>query len=165
MRHDWYTLKSEFTAGNWITVADFLRDRDIKDNSRTRLHTKGWLDEKRQYQEDVSRRTQEKVIEKEVDIRLRQQKIAQKIQVQGLQKLQSTESDDIDTNTAFKMIVSGLEQERSALGMDGKTDIVQQNISIQPKTNLDKLIESMSYVEVLGLIAELKREKEHRVNK
>lgn len=52
-QYDWVNLKSQFITGKWPTIADFFRKQDIKNNSYSRRRTKGWPEERRQYQEKV----------------------------------------------------------------------------------------------------------------
>lgn len=105
VRHDWISLKNQFITSNWLTISDFFRNKGIKDNSRSRLHTRGWITEKRTYQEEIAKKTREQIIEKEVDIRIRQQKLAQELQVKGLKGLQKLPVKDAED--ARKLMVSG----------------------------------------------------------
>lgn len=161
MKYDWISLKNQFMIGNWLTVSDFFRGNKIKDNSRNRLHTKGWLIERREYQEEITRRTREQIIEKEIDIRLRQQKIAQQLQMKGLKELQNLPVKRAEE--ARKLVVSGMEQEREALGIGGKseTSLTQVNVSL-PKTRFDEILEGQNFEGILKLIAEIKKEKKRR---
>lgn len=163
-RYDWLQLKHRFITGGWLTVADFFRDQGVKDNSRARLHTVGWIEERRQYQKEIIRKTQEQTLEKEINVRVRQQKISQKMQIVGLEGLERSKLSDIDTKTALKMLVSGMQEERAALGIEGNKQLVmtQVNVNQLPKTHLDEMIEKASYEELLQMIAEIKRLREQR---
>lgn len=153
-RQDWLNLKNQFMCGQWLTVADFFRKLKIKDNSRNRLHTKGWIEAREGYQEEVASRTRKQIIEKEVDVRLRQQQLAKKLQYKGLQGLE--QHDIYDSKTALQCLVSGLQEEREALGWNEKRKNQIAQVHLLPETNLDRMIEAMSYEELLELIAELK---------
>ncbi|MBI4990724.1 hypothetical protein HZB96_01365 [Candidatus Gottesmanbacteria bacterium] len=163
-RYDWLQLRHRFITGSWLTVADFFRDQGVKDNSRARLHTSGWIEEKRQYQKEIIRKTQEQTLEKEINIRVRQQKISQQLQLTGMEGLKKTKLSNIDTKTALKMLVSGLQEERAALGMDSNklSVMTQVNVNPLPKTHLDEVIEKASYEELLQMIAEIKKLREQR---
>lgn len=163
-KYDWLELKHRFITGGWLTVADFFRDQSVKDNSRARLHTTGWIEERRQYQEEVIRKTKDQMLEKEVNVRVRQQHISQELQITGMEGLKKTKLSDIDTKTALKMLVSGLQEERAALGMDGSkpNSMTQMNVNPLPKTHMDEVIEKASYEELLQMIAEIKKLREQR---
>jgi len=156
-KYDWLKLKQEFVTGNWLTVADFFRDKNIPSNSRTRTHAKGWQGARVDYLKQVISQTQQKAIESEVDIRLRQQKGARLLQKKGLEKLNDLEINNIEE--ARRLITSGLEQERLALGLDKNITATQVNIAQPGKTRLDEQIEKASYEELLQMIAELKQLK------
>lgn len=163
VRHDWISLKNQFVIGNWLTVSDFFRDNQIKDNSRNRINTKGWIIERREYQEEVFKRTREQIIEKESEIRLRQQRHAQQLQAKGLKELENLPVKKIDD--ARKMIITGMQEERAALGISEKVDqpssLTQVNVSF-PRTRLDELLEDQDLEGLLKFIAEIKREKIRR---
>lgn len=154
-KYDWLKLKQEFVSGNWLTVADFFRDKSIPSNSRTRTNTKGWQGARAEYLKQVISQAQQKAVESEVDIRLRQQKEAKLLQKKGLEKLSELEITNIEE--ARRMITSGLEQERLALGLDNKVTATQVNINQPGKTRFDELIEKANYEELLQMIAELKQ--------
>ena len=160
-RIDWIKIKNQFIVGDWTTITDYFRENNIKDNSRNRLHTKGWLVEKREYQEEIIRRTRVQIIEKEVDVRIRQQKLAQELQTKGIEALQELSVKDIED--ARKLVVSGLEQEREALGMKGKTDanLTQVNVNL-PKTRFDELLEDQDLEGLLRLLVDIEKEKRRR---
>lgn len=158
-KYDFQRLRDEFIRGGWLTVAEFFRAKGIPSNSRTRSKAKGWRAAKAEYLKQVVAQTQQKAVESEVEIRLRQQKAAKYLQLIGLQKLETLPVET--TEEARKLIVDGLQQEREALGLDGKhIEATQVNIGFFPKTELDKFIEQASYEEVLEMIAELKRLQE-----
>jgi hypothetical protein len=157
-KYNWTLLKDEFITGNWLSIADFFRDKTIPNNSRTRTTARGWLDLKRGYQDKVISEVKQKVTESEIDVRLRQQKTAKLLQIKGIERLQKSEIDN--TETARKMLVNGLEQERLALGMVKNVNATQVNINSIGKTEFDKLIDKADYEEILGMIAELKKYRE-----
>lgn len=160
-KYNWQQLKSEFLQGKWLTISSFLRDKGIQSNSRTRTHTKGWKTDKENIEGEILSETENQYIISEVEIRQRQQKTARLMQYRALQELHRVDlhsSEDVR-----KMMVSGLEQERSAVGITSKdANLTQVNINLGTKTNLDKMIEKMNYLEVLELISELKKVKENR---
>jgi hypothetical protein len=159
-RQDWLNLKNQFMCGQWLTVADFFRELKIKDNSRNRLHTKGWINAREAHQEEVASRARERIIEKEVDIRLRQQQLAKRLQHKGLQGLE--QHDIYDSKTALQCLVSGLHEEREALGLNDKKESTGiSKAEALPNTELDRMFEEMSYEELLELIAELKHMKQY----
>ncbi len=80
-----------------------------------------------------------------------------------MHQLQQLEVRNIED--ARKLVVSGLQEERSALGLDKPINNTQVNIGIVKngaKTTLDKILEYATYVELLEMIAEIKKEKARR---
>lgn len=156
-KYDWLKLKQEFITGSWLTITDFFRDKDIPSNSRARTNARGWQGARADYLKQIVSQTQQRAVESEVDIRLRQQKEAKLLQKKGLEKLNELEITNIEE--ARRMITSGLEQERLALGLDNNVTATQVNITQPGKTRLDELVEKASYEELLQMIAELKQVK------
>jgi hypothetical protein len=154
LKYDWFKLKNSYITGDWLSVSNFLKTQGIKNNSRTRTSTKGWNKARVEYLKKVISQTQQKAIESETDIRLRQQQEAKLLQRKGIEKLDKLEIRTVEE--ARRLITSGLEEEKLALGMDQKT-ATQVNIQPTAKTELDKLIERASFEELLLMIAELKR--------
>jgi len=161
VRHDWISLKNQFVIGNWLTVSNFFRDNKIKDNSRNRINTKGWIVERKEYQGEVFRRAREQNTEEEVNIRLRQQKLAQKLQDKGMKKLQELPVKKIEE--ARKLLVSGLQEEREALGINRKSEanLTQADIRF-PKTRFDKFLEGQDFEGILTLLIEVRKERLRR---
>lgn len=155
-----------FATGNWFTIASFFKDSGIKNNSRSRLKARGWLNARRQYLEEVVKKTQEKVVEDEASIRYRQAKLATKMQLKGIQQLDNLEVRDVDD--ARKLITDGMREEREILGFDNKqskgNNLTQVNISL-PKTQFDEILENSTYEELLELIAAIRKEKARRSDK
>lgn len=156
---DWGALKTEFINGHWITLSHFFSNKGIPNNSYSRSKTKGWRVTKKNYALQVTKRATEQLIEEEVQIRIRQAKIAKKMQEKGLAALDLLEPKDIDE--ARKLVNDGLIQEREALGISGKhkpASLTQVNVNF-PKTNLDRLLEDLDYGGILKLLAEVRRVK------
>lgn len=161
---DWVNLKNQYITGNWVTVSEFFNANKIKNNSRNRTQTKGWKNERLDYMTKVNVRTQIKSVEANADIKARHHLISKKLQLKGLEGLAELTIESVDE--ARKMIVSGLQEERIALGIEdtkGKQNLTQVNVNL-PRTKFDDMIEGKTYQEILQLIAEIHREKERRVN-
>lgn len=165
-KYDWYKLKNEFVAGNWLTVADFFRGQCIKNNSRSRLSARGWLEDRRKYQEEVAFKTRQKVVEDEVAIRYRQQKLSHRLQLKGIKELENLPVRNVDD--ARKLVVDGMREEREALGMDNRklknTNLTQVNVSI-PKTNFDALLDNATHEELIELLVAIRAERARRSDK
>lgn len=154
-KYNWRQLQEEFTTGNWLTISQFFRDKGISNNSRNRTNARGWLESKVNYEKEVLTQARKTVIESEIEVRIRQQKASQLLQLKGLERLEDLSIQTIDE--ARKLIVEGMEQERQALGLDKDIQATQINVLPQGKTELDKRIENAGYEELLGMIAELKK--------
>ena len=161
-KYDWISLKIEFMAGNWLSVSEFLRSKGFKAIPWTQVG--GWSEEKRALKEKTLEATKEKIIEEDVRdinaIRLRQARLARFLQLKGIEAVKDQPITNIED--ARKFIVSGLQEERRAIGMEGSGSTSLTQININPKTNLDKLVEGLDYEGILKLIAELKRERAGR---
>jgi len=167
-RHNWDKLKQEYLVGDWLTVRDFLRDHKISLNNVNQVT--GWAREKKELTDKTLAVTKEKLIQGDaseiVKIRERQARLARFMQLKGMKVLEN-EKLDVTADDARKMVVAGLQEERRAVGIDGSggdkgnTSLTQININ-GPKTNLDKLVETLDYEGILGLIADLKRERTRR---
>ncbi len=162
-KHDWQAMKAEFLAGDWLSLLAFLRYKGLNDKIIW-AQTRGWVAEKKAMKQQIVDNTKEKIIDDDVrdinTIRLRQARLARFLQLKGIEAVKDQPITNVDD--ARRFIVSGLQEERRALGMEngGSTNLTQ--ININPKTNLDKLVEGLDYEGILRLIADLKRERVRR---
>jgi hypothetical protein len=163
-RNDWKKLKAEYIASDIMTVKDFLASKGVKYYGN---FTANWAKEKRQYKDKVLVKAEEIGVTKEatnlVEARERQARLARFLQLKGAERLKTANTKHLGINEARKLVVSGMEQERKALGLDNQpSSLTQINIQGGPKTNLDKMVEDLSYEELLELIAVLKRARTRR---
>jgi len=160
---DWPALKKEFITGDYKNLSEFKREKGIAQNMSKPF--KGWIEEKKEVQERALEAAKEEVVrveaENTVEVRERQARLARFLQLKGAETLKNTEITNADD--ARKMIISGMQEERKVLGIEGKGkgDSYTQ-VNIGPTTNLDNLVEGLDYEGILKLIAELKRERARR---
>lgn len=155
-KFDWVRLKNLFVDGSWLTISSFLIDQNIQNNSYVRSKTLGWLESRRIRQEELATKIRERNFESELQVRHRQQQFSLRLQMKGLQGLKESKVDNPEI--ARKMVATGLEQERAALGLDRQMDssLTQVNVNL-PKTKFDKFLEDGSYEDIVQLIAMLKK--------
>ena len=158
---NWIKLKRDFLEGDYVTLIEFLKKKGIPyDANHKPKQVSGWMGEKQKLESKALLAAKDSIVQGgKVDItkiRLRQQRISRFMQLKGETALEDSKVKDVEE--ARKLVVSGMEQERRALGMEGggKQSLTQINIEA-PKTNLDRLIEKLNYEGILELIAELKR--------
>ena len=162
-KNDWQALRAEFLSGPWLSLRSFLRDKGLNDKI-VWAPTRGWVAEKKAMKQQIIDTTKEQIIDEDVrdinSVRLRQARLARFLQLKGLDAVKDKTIENIDD--ARRFIVSGLQEERHALGMEGGGNTSLTQININPKTNLDKLVEGLDYEGILRLIADLKRERVRR---
>lgn len=161
--YDWINLKAEFISGDWLSIKDFFKEKGIP--IANYVKTKGWLEARKGSKEKALEISTEKLIQSDIsnimDMRDRQARLARYMQLKGAEKLKELDVTNIDE--ARRLIATGMKEERVSLGAEtGKGNMTQININTGPKTNLDRLVEGANYEELLGLIAELKRERARR---
>lgn len=166
-RHNWIALKAEYLTGDILVPATFLKSKGVPVNNQKIV---GWSREKKEYEEKIAQRAIQRTsiseVESLADTRQRQARLARFVQLKGTERLKTLKTEEIDPEQARKMVISGLEQERRALGMEGGgQNLTQININQGPKTNLDRELEEMDYEQTLELIAELKRLKQSRAGR
>lgn len=64
-KYDWKQLEKEYILGDYKSITDFFKSKNIKDNSRNRTYTKEWKNKKWKNSEKKVEKTIEKTIEKE----------------------------------------------------------------------------------------------------
>ena len=64
-KYDWKQLEKEYILSEYNSVSSFLKNKNIKQNSNTFRHTKGWKDKKAEKEEKKGSKIIEKTIEKE----------------------------------------------------------------------------------------------------
>jgi len=157
-KYDWGKLKTEFITGDYLSAREFLAAKGMPVINYPQIV--GWGAEKKKYEKDALMASAQQLLKQDVTslntVRMRQARLARFLQLKGTTVLKGTEAETVED--ARKLVVSGLQEERRALGLEGGvTKQSWMQININPKTNLDKMIEKMSYEQILELIAELKR--------
>ncbi len=172
-RYDWMSLKMEYLKGPWKLVEDFRKAKGFPPVSKSQQFykkTKGWRGEKDKMMqkalEIATGRLAKHTTDDIEEVRARQARLARWLQLKGTSALQKIEGENIDVDNARKLVVAGLKEERAALGLDGtgkgvSPQLTQVNVNL-PKTNIDAMINNMSYEELLEFIAEVKRERTRR---
>lgn len=164
-KHDWDKLKAEYLAGDIHTVKEFLTKKGISLSNTPQ--TTGWSLERAKAREDAITMATQKAIQRDAsnifETRQRQANLARYMQLKASEKMKTLDVTNMED--ARKLMVSGMEQERRALGMEGGGSQNLTQINIGPKTNVDKMIEGLDYEGLLGLIAELRRERSRKLGK
>lgn len=163
--YDWEKLKHEFMTGNWPSLVEFQRQKGLKNTSNAKF--RGWVREREEFQKKMTEEVAKKAIQREMDeaadVRIRQARLSRFLQAKGAEKLKNAKQEDISIEEARKLTITGMEQERKALGLDGNNgggNYTQVNIN--SRTNFDKLIEGLDYEGLLEFIAKIKRERTRR---
>lgn len=166
-KYDWDRLKMEFFAGDFFSVSDFLRSKNMPTSETAgsvQRATAGWSEEKRKLKQQSVEKSAKRMFlgeyEQLEEVRLRQARLARYLQIKGASKLKTLEPQTVDE--ARRLIVSGIEQERKSLetdrGQGRPSSLTQVNIGTV-NTTFDKMVENLNYEQLLEFIAELKRER------
>ena len=169
-KYNWDALKLEFLKGPWTTATAFRKSKGLpvpEHNTWMQKKMKGWAAEKKEIMEKSLEESTKEMVKKDVkdliQIRNRQARLARWLQVKGVSSLKDAEN--LDPEEARKLVVSVLKEERATLGISNKkggaSSLTQVNVNL-PKTRFDEMLDGLDYEGVLGLIAELKRERAQR---
>lgn len=168
-KYDWNALKLEFMQGPWQGISEFRRFKGMPDsqkNNHITAKTAGWTQEKRKFLAQATQKATTQLLEAKTedikDIRERQARLARLMQLKGAESLKRLDPEDADQ--ARKMVVSGLEEERTALGINpksGAASLTQVNVNL-PRTTFDEILEGATFDELMQLIAEIRRERVRR---
>lgn len=161
-------LKIEFMQGPWETVEEFKKSKNIPiDDFDINEDMEEWEEEKTEIVENnlkVALGEAVPVSPQEIELtKRRQAEDARRLQRKGLKALEVFAPRSAEE--ARRMIVSGFEQERAAMGISergGQPNLTQVNVNL-PKTKFDKIINEADFAGILKLIAEIKRERARRV--
>jgi len=163
-KYDWVKLKQEWMLGDDLSVNAFIKRKNI---TAPKDYLVGWAGEKEEYKKKMMERSLAEVAKQEVEditkVRERQARLAKFLQLKGAEKLKNMDIETVED--ARKLVVSGLQEERRALGMEGAGATPHNTfnqINIGPKLNIDKLLDTLDYEGILNLIADLKRERARR---
>jgi len=162
-KYDWDALKIEFFRGKWINTKKFRESKGLPVKSRyMEKKMLGWVTEKKKLNKkalekatnDIANEGSE-TIQKAMK---RQANMARWLQLKGAAALKDLDPKDADE--ARKLIVSGMKEERTALGAGkkkgGAQSLTQVNVNL-PKTRFDEMIDELGYEGLLGVIAEVKK--------
>ena len=170
-RYDWDLLKHEFMNGPWDSVVAFCKDKGFMiEDKKTKLifrRTKGWAGEKQKMMALAARNIPIDPLKREYEMaqsaKDRHIRMAKFLQQRGLAAIRKIDPKSADE--ARKMISTGIEQERLALGLDrekgGQPSLTQVNLNF-PKTQLDSLIHGRDFAGLLKLVADIRRERARR---
>ncbi len=170
--YDWPALKLEFLEGPWKTVAEFRRAKNLPDETESAYISqkmKGWTNEKKILLKEATEQATTRLIRDRSDdlikVRERQARLARWLQLKGAEALKTMEPADADE--ARKLIISGMQEERNALGIGavkggGATTLTQVNVNL-PKTKFDEALDGADYAELIRLVAEIRRERARRL--
>lgn len=162
--YDWDSLKQEFIHGHWLNISTFLVEKKLKNNSYSRQKTAGWLALKAEYHQDISEQARDRLVNNEIEIRTRQSRMARSLQLKGLKGLSKMKVETAEE--ARKLITSGMQEEREALGLNNNKkpiDFNQVNTSL-PKTHFDDMIDNLNAEQTLELLVKLREERKRRSN-
>lgn len=168
-KYDWIAIRKEFVRGDYLSIPDFLEKKQMPAFYKHNIRLSGVVKERDEYRKSILAKANEKQLDDDADdvvkIRRRQARLARFMQLKAAEAMKDTSLKVTSVEEARKLLQSGLEQERKALGLDGGMDkpgsLTQININnTGPKTQLDRLLESASYEDTLRIIAELKRGRE-----
>lgn len=168
-RYNWEAMKLEFLQGPWVTFAEYRRFKKMREKMNRYMEgkTAGWATEKKNLVAEAAKRAAGNLLvvktEEIKQIRERQAKLARMMQLKGAEGLNTLEPKDVEQ--ARKLLATGLQEERLALGVSekgGAQNLTQVNVNL-PKTRFDEIIDAESYEGVLRLIADIKRERTRRL--
>ena len=115
--NNWIELKQDFITGDYKSLNDFARIKDLKINGNFKKQTKGWITDKVQYQDqkstNVIRLVQENQINKEVDRNQRHIDIydeALNLLEETITKLKNKESLDKSDLKILNDLIAALER-------------------------------------------------------
>jgi len=163
---NWEVLKMEYMSGPFKTAKEFLKSKNMDINHPYyAIRTSGWATEKKKKLSNVYQRVIERSFKKEEDRILeatqRHAAVAQYMQSKGEEALRVMPVEDVEQ--ARKLIISGIDKERQALGVETEQkkeiqNLTQVNLNF-PNTKLDEMLEGLDYEGTLRLIAEVRRRR------
>lgn len=172
IRYDWEALKLEFMKGPWDTVEEFRRDKESlmsHNDDYVITKTAGWEIEKKGVMPTVIEEATLVLVDDKVrqlkKMKQRHIKMARLMQDKGKKALEDVSTEDINIDDARKILLTGLEQERAALGIGekgGSSNLTQVNVNL-PKTKFDEILDGQDFTGLLEFIADIRREKARRI--
>ena len=165
---NWDAMKEEFVRGEWSSLVEYKKSKNMSPRFGGKSFS-GWIEARKEYQlnkvKELANRADKAEADVYVEARERQARISRFMQMKALERLKEARASEMSVDDARKMAVSGMEQERKAIGLDnegsgGGNSYTQINFG---KTNLDKLLEKADYEGVLRFIADVKRERARRI--
>lgn len=147
-KYDWKQLEKEYILGDYKSVSDFLKNKEIPNNSRNRSNTKGWKEKKCQKSDKVVAKTVEKVIEKQSEKEAQQiadlQSIANELALNVIKANKQLNKCIIKSKNKTKKI------EYDMLG--NKTEKITENEGVQI---LDSIIDTKGLKQLTSALKDL----------
>lgn len=134
-KYDWKQLEKEYITGEYKSVSQFIKSKEIPYNGTTKSKTKGWTEKKRLKQDQKATKIIEKVIEKESE------KEAKKI----------IQVKDVANDLLAKIVQANTELNMHLATNKKKTKIVEYdyNCNKPKKETIDEKEEIISYTDII----------------
>ncbi|MFA5013943.1 MAG: hypothetical protein WC549_00180 [Actinomycetota bacterium] len=176
-KYDYDQMRQEFINGPWMKVNEYLEEKGLAKSVYLKTKMKGWDEEKYRQQKSNVKAMENNDIGKIVPVagrvelannpRIlseRQAKLGRLLQHRGLRTLETIEPETADE--ARKLIETGINIERKALGLDGQASkvpgsLTQVNVNL-PKTKFDDMLDKLDYEGLIKLLANIRRERTRR---
>jgi len=168
-KYNWDALKLEFFQSPGLNLSQFRRDKKLPNDKASQYMSKkmkGWVKEKQELISTAAKKVTSNLLQSKVDefelIRARQAQLARMMQLKGAEGLKDLKPEDV--GEARKLLLSGLQEERAALGISekgGGQNLTQVNVNL-PKTRYDEMLDGQNYEDILRLAANVKRERARR---
>lgn len=117
-------LKNDYMKGDILSVNAFLKTKGIKKDGNISRITKGWRFQKEGYQQALAEAKERATIKAEAEAVARRIRIARSLQIKGLKALERQEPKT--AYQAMRMLITGLREERSALGLNTSDTCIQK---------------------------------------
>lgn len=159
-KYDWVKLKNEYLRSPHTTATSFLRDSNISINGYVANMVTGWRREKTGYKKALEQSTDKKVVAQlsndVAKVRVRQAKIARNLQTKGLMGMIGQKVSTVEQ--ARKLILTGLEQERSALGLDKPSMQPSGDINVTLiQTRFGQSLNNLDYGQLIAILEKLEQ--------
>lgn len=150
-KYNWAELKKEFFDGEFLSVCEFLRYKNIKRTSTIMKNMKGWGDEKRKYKMNSVQKTLEKTAEKQAERDAERAVSANELAYTLLQKLNNA-VNELNINDGDKT----LRQKKLEYDKQGK--VIKETIVSERKNNINNLANAINTLNTILMSGTEKQE-------
>jgi len=153
--YDWPKIRDEYVTGDDTVTLETLAASHgpVFETVARRSSKEGWVEQRRLFRDESSRKTRERLLAREVNIRVRHQQTAQQMQKAALRRMATMHPEELTPSEVRMFLRDAIDIERKALGLPDAVRIEVEHELNGAINALERELEPELFRRVLGVLA------------